>query len=52
MMARVYFLVHNRCLTPFRTMASLVVTDAIAGELTLGTIRTIPATVETENTRS
>jgi hypothetical protein len=33
-------------------LASLVAADAFAGELTRGSIETIPATVETENTRS
>jgi hypothetical protein len=35
-----------------RRLASLVVADAFVGELTRGSIGTIPATVETENTRS
>src|SRR5580700_5337776 len=35
-----------------RRLASLVVADAFAGELTRGSIGTIRATVETENTRS
>ena len=37
--------------TPWR-FASLVGTDAFAGALTRGSIGTIPAPVETENTRS
>src|ERR1700724_848431 len=35
-----------------RGLASLVASDAFIGELTRGSIGTIPATVETENTRS
>ena len=35
-----------------RHLASLVVADAFAGALTRGSIGTIPATAETENTRS
>ena len=35
-----------------RHLASLVVADAFAGALTLGSIRTFPATAETENTAS
>src|SRR3977135_1426838 len=35
-----------------RRLASLVVADAFVGALTLGSIRTFPATAETENTAS
>jgi hypothetical protein len=35
-----------------RRLASVIVADAFAGELTRGSIGTVPATVETENTRS